>query len=32
MQRWWAAMKDVMAANEDGSPMTAPLVEMFHLD
>ena len=32
MQRWWAAMKDVMAANEDGSPVTAPLVEMFYLD
>jgi L-rhamnose mutarotase len=32
MQRWWAHMKDIMAANPDGSPVTAPLVEMFHLD
>ena len=32
MQRWWASMQDIMAANPDGSPRTAPLVEMFHLD
>jgi len=32
MRRWWAHMKDIMAANADGSPVTAPLVEMFHLD
>jgi len=32
MQRWWAHMKDIMAANPDGSPVTAPLIEMFHLD
>jgi L-rhamnose mutarotase len=32
MRRWWAFMKDIMAANPDGSPKTAPLVEMFHLD
>ncbi len=32
MRRWWAHMKDIMAANADGSPRTAPLVEMFHLD
>src|SRR3974390_2056111 len=32
MQRWWAHMKDIMAANPDGSPVTAPLVEMFHLE
>ena len=24
MQRWWAHMKDIMAANPDGSPVTAP--------
>ena len=32
MQRWWAYMKDIMAANPDGSPVTAPLDEVFHLD
>jgi L-rhamnose mutarotase len=31
MRRWWAHMKDIMAVNPDGSPVTAPLVEMFHL-
>ena len=32
MRRWWEHMKDIMAANPDGSPVTAPLVEMFHLE
>src|ERR1700727_1708077 len=32
MRRWWAHMKDIMAANPDGSPVTTPLVEMFHLE
>ncbi len=32
MQRWWAYMKDIMAANPDGSPVTAPLIEVFHLE
>jgi L-rhamnose mutarotase len=32
MQRWWAHMQDIMAANPDGSPVTAPMVEMFHLE
>ncbi len=32
MQRWWAHMRDITAANPDGSPVTAPLLEMFHLD
>jgi L-rhamnose mutarotase len=32
MQRWWAYMKDIMAANADGSPVTSPLPEVFHLD
>ena len=32
MRRWWAYMKDIMAANPDGSPVTTPLVEMFHLE
>lgn len=32
MRRWWAFMKDITAANPDGSPVTAPLVEVFHMD
>ena len=32
MQRWWAYMKDIIAANSDGSPVTQPLVEVFHLE
>ena len=31
MRRWWDHMKDIMRANPDGSPVTAPLAEMFHL-
>ena len=32
MKRWWAHMADIMQANPDGSPVTAPLIEMFHLE
>ncbi len=32
MRRWWAHMRDIMAANPDGSPVSAPLIEMFHLE
>ncbi len=32
MRRWWAFMRDIMAANPDGSPVAAPLGEVFHLD
>jgi len=32
MRRWWEFMKDIMAANPDGSPVTAPLIEMFHME
>jgi L-rhamnose mutarotase len=31
MRRWWAHMKDIIAANPDGSPVTAPLNDVFHL-
>lgn len=31
MQKWWAYMGDIMQANPDGSPVTVPLVETFHL-
>ena len=32
MQRWWAHMRDIMQTNPDGSPVTAPLEELFHLE
>ena len=25
-------MRDIMKANPDGSPVTAPLAEVFHMD
>lgn len=31
MQRWWDFMGDIMATNDDGSPVVVPLSEMFHL-
>ncbi|WP_417811467.1 L-rhamnose mutarotase [Thalassospira alkalitolerans] len=31
MQRWWGLMGDIMATNDDGSPVSNPLIEMFHL-
>ena len=31
MQRWWAHMGDIMAANADGSPVVKPLRCVFHL-
>jgi L-rhamnose mutarotase len=30
-QRWWAHMKDLMATNDDNSPVAIPLDEVFHL-
>ena len=32
MRKWWDHMKDIMRANPDSSPVTAPLQEMFHFD
>lgn len=31
-RRWWAQMKDLMISNDDDSPVTADLLEVFHLD
>ena len=31
MQRWWAFMGDIMATNNDGSPVVVPLKEVFYL-
>lgn len=30
--RWWRYMGEVMPANADDSPVSAPLREVFHLD
>ena len=32
VQRWWAHMKDIMDTNPDGSPLSVPLTEVFHMD
>ncbi|KAG7360976.1 L-rhamnose 1-epimerase [Nitzschia inconspicua] len=31
VQRWWTMMADIMETNDDKSPVTVPLREMFHL-
>ena len=31
MKKWWAYMKDIMDSNEDFSPVTVPLREVFYL-
>ena len=31
-QRWWAHMKELMLTNDDNSPVSAELQEVFHLD
>jgi len=31
-QRWWAYMRDVMPTNDDNSPESRGLKEVFHLD
>ncbi len=31
MQRWWAYMADIMDTNPDQSPLSLPLVQVFHL-
>lgn len=31
-RRWWAYMSDVMPSNEDKSPVSRGLTEVFHLD
>ncbi len=32
VQKWWAYMADIMDTNEDNSPITIPLTEVFHMD
>lgn len=31
MQKWWAYMKDIMECNDDNSPISIPLKEVFYL-
>lgn len=31
MQRWWKYMADIMTSNEDNSPVSIPLKEVFYL-
>lgn len=31
MQRWWAYMKDIMETNQDNSPVSIPLKEVFYM-
>jgi len=31
VQKWWAFMADIMETNEDKSPVTIPLEEVFYL-
>lgn len=31
MKKWWAYMKDIMESNEDNSPVSLPLKEVFYL-
>lgn len=31
-QKWWKYMRDVMETNEDNSPVSIELRELFHLD
>jgi L-rhamnose mutarotase len=31
MQRWWKYMSDIMESNDDNSPVSNPLKEVFYL-
>ena len=31
-KKWWNYMKDIMETNEDNSPVSFELTEVFHLD
>ncbi len=31
-QRWWRHMRDVMPANDDASPVSSDLREVFHIE
>ena len=31
MKKWWTYMKDIMETNDDNSPVSVPLKEVFYL-
>jgi len=31
-RRWWASMRELMPSRADGSPISRPLAEVFHLE
>ena len=32
MKKWWSYMKDIMETNEDNSPVTVSLKEVYYLE
>ena len=32
VKKWWAHMADIMETNQDNSPVSVPLVEVFHMN
>ena len=32
VQKWWKYMADIMDTNPDNSPISKPLIQVFHLD
>jgi L-rhamnose mutarotase len=32
VQRWWAYMADIMETNQDNSPVSIPLPELFYME
>ncbi|EWH10491.1 L-rhamnose mutarotase [Catenovulum agarivorans DS-2] len=32
VQKWWAFMAEIMQTNDDNSPVSKPLKQVFHLD
>jgi L-rhamnose mutarotase len=31
-RRWWSHMQELMPSNPDGSPVSTPLDEVFHIE
>ena len=31
VKKWWAYMADIMETNEDNSPITVPLIDVFYM-
>jgi len=32
VKKWWKHMADIMETNSDNSPVSVPLVEVFHME